>query len=316
MAGQVFVDSRIQCMKVGGRILDWSRTYVMGIINVTPDSFSDGGRFFSSHSEKVQANGGKRPTTATPDVEKAVAEGVRMVEAGVDFLDVGGESTRPGSDPVSVEEEKRRVIPVIRGLVDAMSSMKSAVPISIDTYKSEVARSALEAGASMINDVSGLKLDPELARTAAAAEAPLVLGHIRGTPKTMQKNVVYKDLQAEVEEELERSMETALSAGVDPGNIILDPGIGFGKTPENNLELILCSGRLRGILGRPILVGPSRKSFIGHFTTATVGDRLPGSLAASVLAAFHGADVVRVHDVSETMQAVGLTDAFKRSARI
>lgn len=318
MAGRVPVDLHIESMRVGARVLDWSRTYVMGIINVTPDSFSDGGLFFSDSME-ISAPmagtqiGSKRESTL-PDFEKAIRCGMAMVEAGVDILDIGGESTRPGSDPVSVEEEKRRVIPVIRGLVDAMSALKSAVPISIDTYKSQIARAALEAGASMINDVSGLTMDPELADVAAAAHVPIVLGHIRGTPKTMQKKVFYKDLQAEVEGELKCSIEKGVKAGVDPNTIIVDPGIGFGKTPENNLELILQSGGLRSAISRPVLVGASRKSFIGHFTEASVRQRLSGSLTACVVAVLNGADIVRVHDVGETIQAVRLTDAFKKSA--
>ena len=334
-------------LKLGDVVFDWSRTYVMGVINITPDSFSDGGSFvhFEGDSFAVEQGNGSKGKGATgglnkwntstrgpiecskasaggvavPNVKKAVECGLSMIEAGADILDIGGESTRPGSDPVSEEEEKKRVIPVIRGLLEAVPGHKSVnniPPLSIDTYKSGVAQSAIEAGASLINDVSGLTLDAKLAYVAAETGVPIVLGHIRGTPKNMQKKVGYKDLIQDVSAELELSMKKAMEAGVEFEKIILDPGIGFGKSPDNNLELILESGNLGKTLGRPVLVGASRKSFIGRFTGAPVHDRLPGSIAAGVMAAFHGAQILRVHDVKETRQAVRMVDAFKKFKRV
>ena len=265
--------------------LDWSRTYVMGVINATPDSFSDGGR--------------------TLDPATAVAHGLALAAAGADVLDVGGESTRPGADPVPVEEELRRVLPVIRGLCSA-----SATPISIDTTKAAVAEAACAAGACLVNDVSGLTADPDLGRVTARAGAALVVMHRRGTPRTMQDRVDYADLVGEIAASLAASLDLAVAAGVPRERIFLDPGIGFGKDIEGNLRLLRCGHHLRSRLGRPVLVGPSRKSFIGKLTGAPVEARLPGTVAACVLARVFGADVVRVHDVAEVRQALQVTDAL------
>jgi dihydropteroate synthase len=270
---------------LGSTRLDWSRTFLMGVINATPDSFSDGGRFL--------------------DPAAAVAQGLALAAAGADLLDVGGESTRPGADPVPVEEEIRRVVPVIQGLRAACG-----IPISIDTTKAAVAEAACAAGAAVVNDVSGLAFEPDLARVAARAGAALVLMHRRGTPRTMQDRVDYDDLIGEVTAGLAASLDRAVAAGVPRERILLDPGIGFGKDLEGNLRLLRCGHHLRGALGRPVLVGPSRKSFIGKLTGAPVEARLPGTLAACVLARLFGADVLRVHDVAEVRQALQVTDAL------
>ena len=276
-------------MRLGKTSLDWSRTYIMGIVNVTPDSFSDGGRFFKT--------------------DDAIDQGLALAEAGADILDIGGESTRPGADPVPASEEKNRVLPVIEALAS-----KVAVPISIDTYKAEVAAAAVAGGATLVNDVSGLTLDPELAHVAAEKRVGLVLGHIRGDPRTMQQQTDYEDCLAEVTARLMQSVEQAAAAGVDADSVIVDPGIGFGKTPEQNLELMLGAGRIRRETGRAVLVGPSRKSFIGVFADAPPGNRLYGTLVAVTISVVSGADIVRVHDVRPALQAVALADAFRKAA--
>lgn len=260
-----------------------SRPFVMGILNITPDSFSDGGRF------------------ANP--QDAIRHGVRLAAEGADFLDVGGESTRPGSDPVSVEEELRRVIPVITGLRTAVT-----IPISVDTYKSDVAREALRAGATIVNDISGLTFDLRMASVIAEEQATAVIMHIKGKPKTMQENPHYDDLLGEILAFLQTNAESARSSGIQ--QIIVDPGIGFGKTLKHNLELIK---RLREIaaLGYPVLVGPSRKSFIGSILDLPPDQRLEGSIAASVICAMNGASIVRVHDVKETVRALKMVRALQ-----
>ncbi len=263
------------------------RTHVMGVLNVTPDSFSDGGRYL--------------------DPERAVERGVGMVEEGADIIDVGGESTRPGASPVLASVEMRRVLPVVRALAQRVRA-----PISIDTTKPEVARAALDAGAQIINDVSGLRRR-EMAALAASSGAPVVLMHMRGTPRTMQRDPVYDDVVAEIYRFFGRRMELAEAEGVDPERVILDPGIGFGKTVEHNLELIARLGELRG-LGRPIMVGVSRKSFIGKILDLPVGERLEGSLAASVAAVLNGATIIRAHDVRESVRAARVADAILRAA--
>ncbi|HXG52614.1 MAG TPA: dihydropteroate synthase [candidate division Zixibacteria bacterium] len=265
------------------------RTAVMGILNVTPDSFYDGGR--------------------RTDPAKAVDDALRLVEAGADIVDVGGESTRPGAHPVSVEEELARVLPVIRGL-----RRSAAVPISIDTYKAEVARAALAEGADIINDISALRFDDAMAALAAAEEVPVVLMHMQGTPQTMQKEPRYGDVVAEVRAFLAERMRTALAAGIAERNLIVDPGIGFGKTLEHNLAL------LRGLpalasLGAPLLVGVSRKAFIGRILGLEAGERLEGSLAAAAAAVLAGARIVRAHDVLATRRAVAIADAIRYGAR-
>lgn len=272
-------------LSLGAMTLDWSRTYLMGVVNVTPDSFSDGGRFL--------------------DPTAAVGQGRDLAAAGADLLDVGGESTRPGADPVSAVDERARVIPVIKGLREATDT-----PISVDTYKAEVAAAACRAGATVVNDVSGLTLDPDIAAAAAEAGAALVLGHIRGTPRTMQADVSYEDVLDEVAEALQASVDRAMAAGVAPERILVDPGIGFGKSVSGNLTLIRGAGALRELLGHAVLLGPSRKSFIGRLTGAEVDDRLPGTLAALVAGRLYGADMMRVHDVREARQAAIIADAL------
>ncbi len=272
-------------LSLGSQTLDWSRTYLMGVVNVTPDSFSDGGRFL--------------------DPAMAVSQGLDLAAAGADLLDVGGESTRPGADPVSAADERARVIPVLEGLREATDT-----PLSIDTYKAEVAAAACRAGATVVNDVSGLTLDPELGAAVAEAGAALVVGHIRGTPLTMQSDVSYEDVLAEVAHGLQESVDQAVAAGVAPERILVDPGLGFGKSVAGNLTLIRGAGVLRQRLGHPVLLGPSRKSFIGKLTGAEVDERLGGTLAALVVGRLAGADVMRVHDVAEARQAAIITDAL------
>ena len=261
------------------------QTLLMGVLNVTPDSFSDGGLFF--------------------DKEKAIAHGLRMVEEGADLIDIGGESTKPGSKPLGLEEELRRVIPVIEALVKEVD-----VPISIDTYKSTVAKKAIEAGAQMINDISGLNFDPDLAQVAAKEDVPLVLMHIRGTPETMQKHVHYESLFSEILQYLRESIQRAESAGLDPGQIIIDPGIGFGKTLEDNLLIIKNLQEFR-ILGKPILLGTSRKTFIGKILHAEVTERLEGTLSSIAIGVLNGAHIIRCHDVLQAKRVIAVADAIR-----
>lgn len=270
------------------KILDLpSRTHLMGILNVTPDSFSDGGKFFK--------------------VEEAVGRGIKMAEEGADIIDIGGESTRPGSDPITIEEELSRVIPVIEALLKEID-----IPISIDTYKSEVAKRALEAGAEMINDISALRFDPKMKEVAKEYQVPIVLMHIKGTPKNMQENPYYEDVFTEITEYLKQSIEIAEKAGIDREKIIIDPGIGFGKRLEDNLN-ILKNLKKFSILNCPIMIGPSRKSFIGKILDLPVEERLEGSLAALAVSIMNGANIVRVHDVKESKRVVGLVDAILRA---
>lgn len=263
------------------------QTLLMGVLNVTPDSFSDGGIFF--------------------DKEKAIARGLKMVEEGADFIDIGGESTRPGSKPLGLDEELRRVIPVIEFLAKEVD-----VPISIDTYKSAVAKKAIEAGAQIINDISGLHLDPSLSQVAAKEDVPLVLMHIRGNPETMQKNIHYESLFSEIIQYLKDSIQRAESAGVDPEQIIIDPGIGFGKTVEDNL-LILKNLQEFKILGKPLLLGTSRKSFIGKILNADVTERLEGTLSTIVVGVLNGAHIIRCHDVIQAKRAIAIADAVRQA---
>ena len=262
------------------------KTLLMGVLNVTPDSFSDGGLFFEK--------------------EKAVDRGLQMVEEGADILDIGGESTRPASHPLSQEEELRRVIPVIESL-----SQKTEVPISIDTYKTTVVREALQAGAEIINDISGLHFDPGLAEVAAQEKVPLILMHIRGTPETMQRDVHYDSLFSEILQYLKTSIQRAESAGVDPDQIIIDPGIGFGKTVEHNLLILKHLSEFR-ILGKPILLGTSRKSFIGKILNReAIPERLEGTLASIAIGVLNGAHIIRSHDVPEAKKAIAVADAIR-----
>lgn len=260
----------------------------MGILNVTPDSFSDGGLFV--------------------DPEKAVAHGLRMVEEGADVVDVGGESTRPGSAPVAAAVEIERVLPIIRAL-----KARADVAVSIDTKKPEVAEAALAAGAEIVNDVSGLRYDPRLAAVAAKAGAALVIMHSRGTPADMQSNpahLEYADVVQDVAAELATAVEVALAAGVSRERIWLDPGIGFAKTAAQNLELIARLAELAAA-GYPLLVGPSRKSFIGAITGARAGERTGGTAAAVAIAVLNGARAVRVHDVAVMRQAALIASALR-----
>ena len=261
------------------------RTLLMGVLNVTPDSFSDGGLYFNK--------------------EKAIVHGLRMVEEGADLLDIGGESTRPGSKPLGLEEELSRVIPVIEILAKEVD-----VPISIDTHKSTVAQKAIEAGAEIINDISGLHFDPDLAKVAAKGNIPLILMHIRGTPETMQKDVHYDSLFSEILQYLKDSIQKAESAGLNPEQIIIDPGIGFGKTLEDNLLIIKYLSEFR-VLGKPILLGTSRKSFIGKILNAEVEDRLEGTLSSIAIGVLNGAHIIRCHDVLQAKKAIAIADAIR-----
>lgn len=254
------------------------RIVVMGVVNTTPDSFSDGGRYL--------------------ETEAAVAHALQLVEQGADIIDIGGESSRPGATSVSESEEIYRVVPVIENLASQCS-----VPISIDTTKASVADAALKAGAAIVNDITALNGDPGMARVVAEFDAGLVLMHMRGTPQQMQSNTSYDDLIGEILAYLSAAITKAESAGVAPNKIMIDPGIGFGKDLEGNLSIIRSISSFQS-LGKPILIGASRKSFIGRLSGADTGNRLSGSLAAAAAAVLNGASAVRVHDVAETRQAV------------
>jgi dihydropteroate synthase len=256
---------------------------LMGVVNVTPDSFSDGGLYL--------------------DPALAIAHGKELVAAGAEVLDVGGESTRPGAEPVGEDEELRRVVPVIQGLRDA------GARISVDTSKAAVAAAALDAGAEIVNDVTALRGDPGMAALCAERGATVVLMHMLGEPRTMQEDPRYEDVVADVKAFLAERLQAAVAAGVDEERVWLDPGIGFGKTGAHNMELLRRLGELRE-LGRPLVVGTSRKSFIGRVDGSPAAERLGGTIASSVLAAAEGADVLRVHDVSEVRQALTVATAI------
>ncbi len=274
--------------RLGERAFDCSeRTLVMGILNVTPDSFSDGGRFL--------------------DRAAAVAHATRMVDDGADILDVGGESTRPGSKAVSADEELDRVRPVIERLAE----LHPAIPISIDTRKASVAAEALGAGAAIVNDVSG-GTDPEMFDVVRERDAAIVLMHMRGEPATMQEAPRYEDVVGEVHEYLRQRIEAAELAGIDPERIAIDPGIGFGKDLEHNLELMRRVDALLD-LGRPVLVGPSRKRFLGTILDVPEDDRVEGTIGAVVWLVSRGAHLARVHDVREVVRAVRVADAIARA---
>jgi len=286
-------------LSIAGRAFDWGhRTYIMGVVNVTPDSFSGDG--------------------LGDDIEAALAQAERMIEAGADLIDVGGESTRPGSEPISVEEELGRVVPVIEALAE-----RADVPISIDTYRAEVAEEALTAGAHVVNDVWGLRMEPEIAELAARHQVPLVLMHNRSRPKDAAQTarlggcylgVEYEDLMADVIRELRDSISLAVEAGVEREKIVVDPGIGFGKTVEQNLQLMANLAELK-VLGRPILLGPSRKSFIGYTLDLPLDERVEGTAAAVAVGIANGADIVRVHDVKQMVRVARMTDAMVRRGR-
>ena len=289
-------------LEVGQHRLEWGkRTYLMGILNITPDSFSGDGL--------IGREGGQ------DYLQAALEQAHRFAAAGADILDVGGESTRPGSQPVSLDQELERVLPVITALATELNTL-----ISIDTYKSRLAEAALQAGAQMVNDVWGLRADPELAEVAARHKAPLILMHNRSSWAHAEVKerlggryigMAYENLLEDVKRELLESVDLAQAAGVDPERIILDPGIGFGKTVEQNLELIDRLGEIRA-LGYPILLGPSRKSFIGYTLDLPPDQRLEGTAAATAIGIARGADIVRVHDVEAMIRVVRMTDAIVR----
>ena len=268
------------------------RTLVMGILNVTPDSFSDGGKFFTRESALERAR--------------------QLIREGADIIDIGGESTRPGAEPVPAAEELSRVIPVIRAI-----RQESSVPISIDTYKATVAEAALDAGANIVNDISALRFDPQMVKVVARARVPVVLMHMLGEPRTMQQNPVYTDVVREIKEFLGERIAFARAHGIE--KIIIDPGIGFGKTVAHNLEILRRLSELKE-LGCPILIGTSRKSFIGKLGGTEehplpVQERLEGTIASNVIAVLNGAQIVRVHDVAVMKKALAIVDAVCYAVR-
>src|SRR5437764_10561465 len=278
---------RERIWKIGDEVVDLSkRGMIMGVLNITPDSFSDGGEFFE------------------PDA--AIARGVQIASEGADIIDVGGESTRPGTEPVSVKEELRRVIPVIEKL-----RAKIDIPISIDTSKSEVANAALDAGASIINDVTAGRGDEKMLPLAAKRKAAVVLMHMQGEPRTMQKDPRYKDVVAEVADFFRQQYARALECGIDPMAIAFDPGIGFGKTLEHNVALLKNLEPLHAH-DRPLVVGVSRKSFLGKLVgTSEMSDRLAPTIAFTSIMRARGGDVVRVHDVKENVAALRVSKAMQ-----
>jgi dihydropteroate synthase len=277
--------------RIGDRIFDLSRQgLIMGVLNVTPDSFSDSGKFF--------------------DAEKAVEHGLRMVAEGAHIIDIGGESTRPGAEAVASEEELHRVIPVIEQL-----RRKSEVIISIDTSKAEVARAAVRAGASIVNDVTGGRGDEEMIPLLADTKSGFIIMHMQGTPQTMQIAPQYTNVVSEVADFFRQQHARAIGYDIDPMAIAFDPGIGFGKTLEHNLELLAQLERLRAY-DRPIVIGVSRKSFLGKLiNSAQIGDRLTPAVALTSLLRARGADVLRVHDVKENVNALKVTEAILQRAK-
>jgi dihydropteroate synthase len=268
----------------GTTTFDFSlRPYIMGIVNVTPDSFSDGNMYLQPSA--------------------AVARAFQLIDDGADIIDIGGESTRPGSESVSVEEELRRVIPIIEKI-----RAGSNIPISIDTTKSEVARQALATGADIVNDISALKFDEKMMSTVAQTNAAVVLMHIKGTPKTMQSDPGYDNIVAEISSFLQKRIDACKNAGIE--KIIIDPGIGFGKTLEHNLEIFRRLDEFQK-LGFPVLVGPSRKSFIGALTGLSVDERLEGTAAAVAVSVMRGANILRVHDVKEMKRVATVAAALR-----
>jgi dihydropteroate synthase len=279
-------------VEVPGRRRVWAglvaapRPLIMGVLNVTPDSFADGGRFF--------------------DYAAALAQARALVAAGADILDIGGESTRPFADPVPLGEELRRVLPVIEAVAPEI-----AIPISIDTYKAAVARAALDAGATLINDISSLRFDPDMAPLAAAYQAPVVLMHMQGTPRDMQRQPHYDDLLGEIKGFFQERLDFALTQGLTADLLVLDPGIGFGKTGQHNLEILNHLDFFLD-LGCPLLVGASRKAFIGHILDAPAGEeRDIGTLAALAMAVMRGARIVRTHNVAYAKQFLAVLEAIR-----
>ncbi len=263
-----------------------ARTHIMGVLNVTPDSFSDGGKYAGN--------------------DAAVEGALAMIDEGADFIDVGGESSRPGSDAVPADEELRRVVPVIEKIAS-----KRTIPISVDTCKSVVAKAALDAGAVIVNDISGLTFDGNMMHVVANAGASVVIMHMKGNPKTMQENPQYRDVVSEVRSFLKRQAEKARAAGIR--QIIIDPGIGFGKNLDHNLRLISALKEIAG-LGFPVLVGPSKKSFLGKILGLSVDQRLEGTAAAVTACILNGASIVRVHDVRAMKRVSAVADAIRSEA--
>jgi dihydropteroate synthase len=259
----------------------WRRTVVMGVINVTPDSFSDGGRFLSH--------------------DQAVQHGRALQAAGADVIDVGGESTRPGSQPVTAAEEGERVVPVVRALAPHGV-------VSIDTYKASVADAALRAGAELVNDISGGTLEPEILKVVARHQAAVILGHLRGTPSTMGEHTRYNDVVREVIDELRQRVDAAVAAGVSRARVLIDPGLGFAKKAEHSTALLQQLSVLRAAFDLPIVIGASRKSFLGALTGREVGDRETATAAANAIAIARGANMVRVHDVQNQIDAIRVAD--------
>lgn len=288
----------MKALQINGVSFEWGRrTYVMGILNATPDSFSGDG-------------------LAARGVQAALKQAAAFLEAGADILDIGGESTRPGAQPVEAEEEKRRVLPVIEAIARAFPQ----AVLSVDTYKASVADAALQAGAHIVNDIWGLRADPDLAEVVVSHGVPVILMHNRSTPNSAEVRerlggryvgVEYEDLLADVKRELLESVALAQAAGIPTEHIILDPGIGFGKTVEQNLELVNRLDEIRA-LGYPLLLGPSRKSFIGYTLNLPPEDRLEGTAAAVAVGIVRGADIIRVHDVRQMVRVARMTDAIVR----
>lgn len=276
-------------LKGNRRLILSSETAVMGILNVTPDSFSDGGRFF--------------------DTQKAADRALEMIEEGARIIDIGGESTRPGARKVPEEEERKRVIPVIKAVRKHVD-----IPISIDTARSSVASEAIDCGADIVNDISAMTFDESMPEIVEKHCVPVILMHMKGTPRTMQDNPVYDDVCTEIGRFLKERTEHAVRRGIDPAKIIIDPGIGFGKTLRHNLEIIKNLEYFK-VLGRPILIGPSRKSFIGRILKSDPGERLEGTIAACVAAIMNGASIIRVHDVKQAAAAAKMTDYIMGKAR-
>jgi len=278
---------------IRGKLFEWGlRTYLMGILNVTPDSFSDGGEFYSTEAAVIQAR--------------------RMVAAGADIIDIGGQSTRPGSSQITLQQELDRVLPAIAAIREGPDEWAD-VPISIDTTRAEVADRAIAIGADVVNDISGGTFDPDMFSVVAQKQVPIILMHIRGTPQTMQNFTDYEDLIGEIYGFLESRINAAVEAGIERSRLIIDPGIGFAKTGAQNLEIFRQMSRFRA-LGVPILVGPSRKSFIGHLLDRPTDpkERVWGTAAACVGAIAGGADILRVHDVAEMRDVCRVADAIFR----
>ena len=278
---------------IRNKAFEWGkRTYLMGVLNVTPDSFSDGGDNYT--------------------IESALAQAENMVKSGVDIIDIGGQSTRPGAAEISLEEEIDRVIPVVQ-ILRQKAEIFGSVPISVDTTRAQVAQAAVEAGADIINDISGATFDSEMLSTVAQLKVPIILMHIRGTPQTMQKLTDYRDLIGEIREFLESRIAEAVAAGIDKSHIILDPGIGFAKNYSQNLEILQQLAKFRR-LDCPILVGVSRKSFIGHILNQPLAkQRIWGTAAACTGAIANSADILRVHDVREMHDVCLVADAIFRN---